>query len=97
MKEVGLQPDAGGGKETGQSASHHIMGDGPFLDAFTAMPENFKLPWRVFIEKNADVPKPRKSGKRIKYVCSECESKIWGRPSLEIVCRKCNIQFLENS
>ena len=96
MKEVGLQPDDGNGKETGQSVSHRIMDDRPFMKAFQAMPENFKLPWRVFIEGNADVPKKTKTRNRVKYTCSACGSNVWGKPSLEIVCRGCNTLFLEN-
>jgi predicted SprT family Zn-dependent metalloprotease len=50
MKEVGLQPDDGTGKETGQNVSHRIMEGGLFQKAFQAMPESHSLPWRVFVE-----------------------------------------------
>lgn len=37
MKEVGLQPDNGSGRETGQSVSHRIIEGGPFDLACTAL------------------------------------------------------------
>jgi len=33
MKNIGLQPDNGNGRETGQSVSHHIIPGGPFAQA----------------------------------------------------------------
>lgn len=98
MKEVGLQPDDGTGKETGQSVSHRIIEDGPFQKAYQQMPENFKLPWRVFVERPSDgvgKPSPKKGGKRIKYTCSVCGSNVWGKPGLEIICRGCDVIFTE--
>jgi len=50
MKEVGLQPYDGTGKETGQNVSHKIIEDGLFQKVFQTMPESHSLPWRVFIE-----------------------------------------------
>ena len=37
MKSVGLQPDNGNGRETGQSVSHHIIPGGPFALTCTAL------------------------------------------------------------
>lgn len=98
MKEVGLQPDDGTGKETGQSVSHRIVQGGPFQKSYQQMPENFKLPWRVFVERPPDgggKPPPKKGGKRIKYTCSVCGSNVWGKPDLEIICRGCDVIFVE--
>ena len=97
MKAVGLQPESENGKGTGQNVSHHVMNDGPFLKAFQTMPENFKIPWRVFMEGDVETPKkPGKAGTRIKYTCSACGSNVWGKPDLKIVCQECDVLFLEN-
>ena len=99
MKEVGLQPDDGTGKETGQSVSHRIIEGGAFQKAYRQMPENFKLPWRVFVERPPEgVGKtpPKKGGRRIKYTCSVCGSNIWGKSGLEVICRMCDEIFVES-
>ncbi len=54
MKEVGLLPDDGHGKETGQRVSHQIIKMGRFQLVFQAMPESHSLPWRVFVEGGND-------------------------------------------
>lgn len=54
MNEIGLSPDDGTGKETGQNVSHKIGEEGLFQKAFQNMPESYSLPWRVFIEGDGD-------------------------------------------
>ena len=102
MKEVGLQPDDGTGKETGQNVSHRIMEEGLFQKTFQTMPESHSLPWRVFIEGDGgkatggeEQPgKPKsKSGKRLKYSCPSCKTNIWGKEGLRIGCMDCDEVF----
>lgn len=49
MREVGLEPSNTGlpnGKDTGQSVSHYIKPDGPFMRSCKVLVENgFELPW----------------------------------------------------
>ena len=104
MKEVGLQPNDGTGKETGQKVSHTIIAEGRFQMAFQAMPESHGLPWRVFVEgdhndggeagKKSPVTKSKgKSGKRFKYSCPECQTNIWGKEGLRVLCGECEVEF----
>ncbi len=97
MKEVGLQPVSRGGKETGESASHMIMECGGFQKSFQAMPEAFKLPWRVFIEGGGEEPKLKTKSDKVKYSCEGCGANVWGKTNLKILCEKCQISFQESS
>ena len=103
MKAVGLQPNDGTGKETGQKVSHTIIEGGRFQMAFQAMPESHGLPWRVFVEGEeaaggeagkAPVTKVKgKSGKRFKYTCDGCGNNIWGKEGLRVICGECEVEF----
>lgn len=97
MKEVGLQPDDGTGKETGQSVSHRIMEGGAFQLAFKKMPARIQLPWRVFIEGRIDddnpTPKPKKKSSKVKYTCPGCGANVWGKGGLAVICAECTELF----
>ena len=101
MLEVGLKPINvdGQDKMTGQKIGHKVIPNGKFRKAFEKMPLNFKLPWRVFVEEEADQPKKdkAKSGKRVKYTCPDCQANVWGKSGLDILCQNCDISFQENS
>ena len=100
MQEIGLQPDDGTGKETGQRVSHTIIDGGAFQKIFESMPEEFALPWRVFVEMEeatggeaGKAPATKsKSGKRFKYNCS-CGVNIWGKEGLRVICGECEVEF----
>jgi predicted SprT family Zn-dependent metalloprotease len=95
MQEVGLEPDNGRGKGTGQKVSHKIIDGGIFQRAFESMPEEYKLPWRVFIEGMSEEPKPKKKGDKVKYRCDSCGANVWGKSGLNISCNDCNVDFEE--
>lgn len=94
MNEIGLKPNNGKGGETGQSVSHNIVINGPFQEAFKKMPEEYLLPWRVFCESDMEKKKTKKSGSRVKYTCPECDTNVWGKDGLEIICKECEVNFI---
>lgn len=98
MKEVGLQPtDTGeeGGKETGDRVHHLIVPDEPFDRAVRKLlAKGFAITWT---EKPQTAPGPSgenagegeeesKSGKRVKYVCPQCDLKAWAKHEAKLVC-----------
>jgi predicted SprT family Zn-dependent metalloprotease len=87
MKEVGLQPDNGSGRETGQSVSHHIMPGGAFDRACTELlSQGVEIRYRDIWGQNQTAPKKTRS----KYTCAECGLNMWGRPEARIRCEDCN-------
>lgn len=44
---------------------------------------------------NADKPIKRYNRNKIKYVCPECQSKVWGKSGLNIYCSDCECAFSE--
>ncbi|HQP37224.1 MAG TPA: SprT-like domain-containing protein [Polyangiaceae bacterium] len=95
MERIGLMPsDTGhpGGKKTGQSVSHYIIEGGVFQVAFERMPKSWWLPFVAGVA--AKSAKPSQNSSKTKFVCAGCDSKVWGRPDLRIMCLDCRIQFL---
>lgn len=48
MEEIGLMPSANGrpgGNRTGQNMTHYIIPDGPYVQAFNAMPPEYLIPF----------------------------------------------------
>ena len=85
MKNIGLQPDNGNGRETGQSVSHHIIPGGPFAQACAQLLRggakiNYVDLWKQ---------RGKTAKTRTKYTCPECGANAWGRPDLHIDCRDC--------
>jgi hypothetical protein len=94
MESIGLMPsDTGdpGGKRTGQRMTHYVVDGGPFLLAFEAMPPEYALPWRSGAV--AQAPGPATPSK-LKYACPECGINAWGKPELELVCKKCGVDLI---
>jgi predicted SprT family Zn-dependent metalloprotease len=94
MKSVGLKPDNGNGRETGQAVSHHIIPGGPFDRACAKLLEGgAKIEY-------VDIWGQRQSAKaklRTKYTCEECGANAWGKPDLRIDCRDCQKPMKEDA
>jgi len=87
MKSVGLQPDNGNGRETGQAVSHHIMPGGPFS---LACAELLQGGARIdYVDVWGQRAVNRKT--RTKYTCLKCGANAWGKPDLHIDCRDCEL------
>lgn len=89
MERIGLMCSSTGevgGKKTGQKMTHYII-DGAAFDksATKLLKAGFKWDWSSF----PVPPVESKSGKRIKYVCPECDNKAWGKEGLGITCEEC--------
>lgn len=91
MLAVGLTPVSYDkpGTMLGQKVSHEIEAGGAFERAFNAMPTDFLLPFShvAIVDK---VKKKKKAASKTKYTCSGCESNIWGKPSLVVMCGDCS-------
>lgn len=97
MSEIGLVPSdtgAPGGKMTGQRMTHYVDPTGAFKKAFDAMPENVALPWVTGGFELAAPSKP-KARNKIKYSCPGCDSNVWGKPGLQVVCGECEETYGE--
>ena len=99
MKDIGLQPttsgEAGGG-ETGDRIIHLIVEGGPFdLAAGKFLARGFAITWTE--KPPSDEPPGEtggedggetesKSGKRVKYLCPQCDLKAWARHEARLLC-----------
>ena len=90
MKDVGLYPSSTrepGGRETGNKVSHYILPGGAFDRACTRLlATGFTLTWG---SGEPEVAKSKKQGKRVKYVCPECEQAAWAKHDAELMCGNC--------
>lgn len=92
MHEVGLLPQAIGkpkGVETGTKVSHTIEKDGAFEKACAKLlARGLTLPFseRRFTEKEKVRAKAKQ---KIKYICPDCDAKVWGKPEMHIICGDC--------
>lgn len=99
MIEMGLHPsDTGepGGNIVGQQMTHYIVEDAPFDRAFAAMPPEVLLPWTSAAGTQA-TKKKRQARRKTAYNCPSCDAKVWGKPSLSILCGECGEPFEENA
>lgn len=95
MKEIGLYPSSTGepgGKETGQKVSHYIIENGAFQKHFSVMPNDYLLPFLCSQEMSGKVAKNKN---KTKYTCNGCETNIWGKADLNIICEECGMKFLQ--
>jgi len=99
MERVGLIPSttgAPGGKKTGQRVSHYVYPGGVFEQAFKAMPPGYWFPWMCSEAVASSVGGKGKSKKaKTKYLCSGCNTNVWGKPNLQLACVACNDYFEE--
>lgn len=95
MESIGLIPSNDGtpeGKKTGVNMHHYIYADGLFdrkAREFIANHNNIFL----FSGVCHKVEKSASDRNKVKYQCG-CETKIWGKPGLNIHCNECNSDFI---
>lgn len=98
MKLIGLHPsDTGmpGGKETGSKMTHYIIPDGIFDRLCNELiTSGFNLNWQSFME--AGKEKAKKKQTRVKYTCPNCNSNVWAKPNLNIMCEDDNGKYAAN-
>lgn len=91
MKAVGLIPSntgAPGGKETGQKMTHYIESNGAFQKKTQALVDGgFSLSWG---DGELELKTSAKAGSRVKYSCQNCDTNVWGKGGLAIMCKPCN-------
>jgi predicted SprT family Zn-dependent metalloprotease len=108
METVGLiASDSGlpGGRKTGERMTHYVLDDGPFSRAFARMPQDWFLPFvegpPVFAHGVARSPvaEPTLSDtsnsdrSKTRYSCAGCETHVWGKPGLALICGFCHLSF----
>lgn len=96
-----------GGKIVGQSMSDYPIEDGVFLKALDKMPEKLKFPFisteaeKKYLQMTSGmtsptaIAQPPSSPKKnkVKYTCPNCQTNVWGKPELNIICGDCNQSF----
>lgn len=90
MIECGLQPDNGHGGVTGQSVSHDVVNGGAFDRIFQTLDESLHLPFLTSKEEGMTMKRP---SSRKKYTCPACQSSVWGKANLQIMCGDCNEHY----
>ncbi len=94
MEQIGLMPsDTGqeGGKRTGQQMTHYIITNGPYATAVAELlATGLKITW---MDRAND--KKKASAARIKYHCDMCNSNVWGKAGLAIMCMACDNEMME--
>lgn len=93
MLDIGLVPLGPGGKQTGQSMSHEIADNGVYIKAFREIPSDHILPWKSFMDGSG---KTKKSSSRVKYSCPSCETSVWGKNGISILCNNCEVTYKPN-
>ena len=98
-----------GGVITGQQMSDYPIEDGVFLKALSAMPQSFKLPFvsleakHKYTQLSNDINNPSqttptsppKPKNKVKYSCQGCNTNIWGKPNINVICGDCDLRFEE--
>ena len=85
-----------GGKQTGIQMTHYILEKGKFEKLTLRAPQSLKTPFtlnkNVFRREESDQrdDKIKAQKQKIKYECPLCNTKVWGKPNLEIRCIPCN-------
>jgi predicted SprT family Zn-dependent metalloprotease len=107
MKEVGLYPSNTarvGGKETGDQMMHYIIRKGNFERCTEELlAKGFDLSWGEGDLKiiKTDEPgiaiepliKEKDKSNRDRYNCPKCDDRAWGKPTLKLICGKCQVNF----
>lgn len=92
MKEIGLQPTTTGepgGKETGQSVTHHIIPGGAYARAFAKLAATgFRLNWQSAWSDGGESRK-KKAASKTKYTCPTCGANAWAKPNTPLICGAC--------
>jgi predicted SprT family Zn-dependent metalloprotease len=94
MKEIGLYPSstgAEGGKETGKNCSHYIIKGGLFWELWQEMPKEYLYPLVCVSESGVN----KASKNKTKYTCPGCDSNIWGKDGLRVICEDCEQEFVK--
>jgi len=90
MEAVGLGPsDTGrpGGNLTGESMSHYIIKDGPYVKSAARLVEaGFELSW---VDRVGGTRRKKTKVFRVKYSCPKCGVNAWAKPGVKLVCGFC--------
>lgn len=95
MLEIGLHPSDTGapdGKETGAQITHYIEEGGKFdvlADKWLAM-TGATLPYAAL----GGMITKKKAASKTKYTCPICQTNVWAKPDVHLVCADCDAEFL---
>jgi predicted SprT family Zn-dependent metalloprotease len=95
MRDVGLEPVSldKPGKDTGQKVTHAIIEAGRFAAAAAALLETgYTLQWCATPE--GEKTRTRAKNK-IVYLCEMCDTKVWGKPGIRLICGDCGEPMLQ--
>lgn len=96
MEVVGLTPTTTGergGPRTGRNCTHVIDDDGPFHAACEALlkEDDFDMSWFV----RPQVKAKKKDRTKVKHTCPSCQSNIWGKEGINVVCGDCDEKMVD--
>lgn len=93
MEQIGLMPsDTGkeGGKRTGQQMTHYIIQNSCFgIECEKLLATGLKITWMD------RATQKKKQAPRAKYHCDMCNSNVWGKGGLMIMCMACEQEMEE--
>lgn len=91
LKKIGLQPSttgAPGGKETGQSVTHYIIGGGAYARAYAKLAATgFQLHWQSAPQ---SAQAKAKKASKTKFTCPDCGQNAWAKPDALLICGNCH-------
>jgi len=93
MKAIGLQPSSTsmvGGKETGQRMGDYVIPGGPFTKTFAKLAAKG---WKLNLQSAHRDGAKGGANSKTKFTCPSCGTNAWGKPELEIDCRRCRQQM----
>lgn len=106
MMAIGLIPTstgAPGGRMIGERVTHYILEGGAFARAWEQLEDGDKLPFTCtegkpvaipVVTSTKIVPEARPKRNKVKYTCSCCETNVWGKAGLSLVCGSCQEAFV---
>lgn len=92
MEDIGLIPSHNGkegGRKTGYKMSDFILPNGLYEQTFNELQKlGGNVSWIETVKKEH-----KTYPKKIKYVCNNCNIKVWGKSNLKIICEECKINL----
>jgi len=99
MHSIGLMPSTTGkpgGAVTGDSVSHYIIEDGPFLAACGRFLHSYRLVWESAMGRsNGSALRTVNTQTRAKFTCPNCGLNVWAKPDALVDCHACSQEARE--
>ncbi|WP_396146069.1 SprT-like domain-containing protein [Flavobacterium sp.] len=103
MEELGLicsSTSRPGGYKTGIKMGHYIVKGGKFETLTQFIPNDILTPFKINkngarrLNRILREEKYAEQKVKVKYSCPNCDTKVWGKPNLNISCTPCQIKLI---